>query len=178
MSTDARPVRPRTGRRTALLVLLLVLLVVPAVYLLAFFVVIPLLQGQPFQSPAELRAEDIKSLRVHLLNRKELDQGEDVGPYYADPADYEALLAPLKTAAEVGQYPDARGPFLGEYRVLLNTGRKGTIKLYWSRSPGPATKDGPPPARLRFEIGGHKFEGGPAGALIQVVEECAARGRR
>jgi hypothetical protein len=179
MFTDARPDRPRTGRRVALVLLLVVLLLVPCVYLSAMFLVIPLLQGQAFDSPAELTPEAIQSLRFQLLNRKELDGGEDVGPYFAAAEDYEKLLAPLKSAAEVEQYPGARGPFLGEYRVVLKSGRKGTIKLYWLRPPGAVPKDDhAPPARLRFEIGSHRFEGGTAEALIQVIEECAARGRK
>jgi hypothetical protein len=175
MSADATPTRPRTGKKIALIVFVVVLLLVPVVYGLALLGIY-LLQGQPFDSPAELTPENVRSLRVELHNRKELDGGEIVRPYYAAPEDYERLLAPLKAAAEVGSYPDARGPFLGEYRVVLESGRKGTIRLYWSRPPGAAAKNGLPETRLRFQIGDHLYEGAAAGEVVHAVEEAAARG--
>ncbi|HVK09018.1 MAG TPA: hypothetical protein VM597_09605 [Gemmataceae bacterium] len=174
MSADATPTR--SGKKLALVILMAVLLLVPVVYGLALLGA-ALLQGQPFESPAELTPENVQSLRAHLLNRRELDSGEDVGPYYAAAEDYERLLAPLKAAAEVGPYPDARGPFLGEYRVVLKNGRKGTIRLYWSRLPGGGTADKPPVARLRFQIGEHLYEGAAAADVIRAVEESAARGK-
>jgi hypothetical protein len=172
MSVNASTPRPRTGWKITLIVLALILLPVG----LGFFV-IPLLQGMPFDSPAELSPENVQSLRVHVLNRKELDGGEDLGPYYASAEDYERLLAPLKAAAAVGSYPDARGPFLGEYRVVLTSGRKGTIRLYWSRPSSGGPGDAPPVARLRFQIGEHLYEGPAAADVIRAVEECAARGK-
>jgi hypothetical protein len=176
MTADDRPTRPRTGRRVALVVLLVVLLLVPVVYGLALLVA-SLLQGQPFDSPAELTPETVRSLRVHLLNRKELDGGEDVGPYHAAEEDYARLLAPLKAATEVGSYPDARGPFLGEYRVVLKNGRKGTIRLYWSRPPGVGPDNKPHAARLRFQIGQHLYEGAATDELVRAAEESAPRGK-
>lgn len=176
MTADDRPTRPRTSRKITLAVLLAVLLLVPAVYVLALLVA-TLLQGQPFDSPAELAPENIRSLRVELHNRKELDGGEIVRPFYAAPEDYEQLLAPLKAAVEVGSYPDARGPLLGVYQVVLKSGRKGTIMLYWSRPPGVGPENTPHTARLRFEIEGHKFEGPAAGELVRAAEESAARGK-
>jgi hypothetical protein len=176
MTPDATPTRPRTRTKVALIVLFAVLLLVPVVYGLALLGAF-LLQGQPFESPAELTPENVQSLRVHLVNRKELDGGEDVGPYHAAAEDYERLLAPLKAAAEVGPYPDARGVFLGEYRVVLKNGRKGPIRLYWSRPPGVGTGDDRPVARLRFQIGEHLFEGAAAADVVRAAEESAARGR-
>ena len=166
MTSDATPTRPRTGKKIALIVFVVVLLLVPAVYGLALLGAY-LLQGQPFDSPAELTPENVRSLRVHLLNRKELDGGEDVGPYHAAPEDYERLLAPLKAAAEVGSYPDARGVFLGEYRVVLKNGRKGPIRLYWSRPPGVGLDNAPHTARLRFQIGEHLYEGAAAADAVR-----------
>lgn len=177
MSADATPTRPRTRKTIALIVFVVVLLLIPAVYGLALLG-IHLLQGQAFDSPAELTPENVRSLRVELHNRKELDGGEIVRPFYAAPEDYVRLLAPLKAAAEVGSYPDARGPFLGEYRVVLESGRKGTIRLYWSRPPGVGPGDAPPAARLRFQIGDHLYEGAAAaGEVVRAVEEAAARGQ-
>jgi hypothetical protein len=176
MTPDATPTRPRPGKKIALIVLLVVLLLVPVVYGLALLAAF-LLQGQPFDSPAELTPENVQSLQVELHNRKELDGGEIVRRYYAAPEDYAGLLAPLKSATEVGPYPDARGAFLGEYRVVLKNGRKGTIRLYWSRPPGVGTGDDLPVARLRFQIGEHLYEGAAAGEVVRAVEESAARGR-
>lgn len=176
MTADARPTRPRSGPKLALLVALIVALLVSGVYGTALLVAY-LLQGQAFESPAELTPENVRLLRVHVLNRKELDGGEDVGPYHAAPEDYERLLAPLKAATEVGQYPDARGPFLGEYRVVLKNGRKETIRLYWSRPPGVEKGGHLPTARLRLQIGEHLFEGKSAEDVIRAVEECAPRGK-
>lgn len=180
MSADATPTRPRNRKTVALIVFAVVLLLIPAVYGLALLGIY-LLQGQAFDSPAELTPENIRSLRVHLLNRKELDGGEDVGPYYAAAEDYEKLLAPLKGAAEVGSYPGTRGPFLGEYRVVLKSGRKGTIKLYWSQPRGIGPGDAVPLARLRFQIGEHLYEGAHEGAaagdVVRAAEESAAQGQ-
>ncbi|HET6573038.1 MAG TPA: hypothetical protein VFG68_05505 [Fimbriiglobus sp.] len=176
MTSDATPTRPRTGKKIALIVFAVVLLLVPAVYGLAL-VGARLLMGQAFESPAELTPANVRSLRVELHNRKELDGGEIVRPYYAAPEDYGRLLAPLKAAAEVGSYPDARGPFLGEYRVVLKSGRKGTIRLYWSRPPGVDAKNAPHTARLRFQIGNHLYEGAMASDVVRAVEEAAVRGR-
>jgi hypothetical protein len=177
MTADIRPTRPRTARKVTLAVFLAFFLLVPVVYGLVFFVVIPLLQGRAFDTPAELTAGDIESLRVHLLNRKELDGGEDVGPYFAAPEDFEALLAPLKAAEEVGEFPDAQGPFLGEYRVVLKSGRKEPIRLYWSRPPGVQPDGTPHPARLRFKIGNRLFEGAAAQAVVHAALASEPRGR-
>jgi hypothetical protein len=166
MTGDETKTRPHTGRKLALVVLVLVPLVV-GLALAGIY----LLQGAPFESPAELTTDNVQSLRVHLLNRKELDGGDDVGPYLAAPEDYERLLALLKAVPEVEQFPDARGPWLGEFRIVLKNGRKGTIRLYWVKPPTA-------PARLRFQIGEHKFEGGTAESVIRAAEESAARGQR
>ena len=138
-------------------------------------VLIPALRTQPFDSVAEIDPAEIKSLRVQLLNRKELDGGEDVGPYYADPADYPKLLEPLKGLPPVNGFAGATGPWLGEYRVLLNNGRKATLKLYWHRPP---TDRPDAPARVRLRLDERReFEGGTAAAVIAAVAECEGRGR-
>jgi len=135
------------------------------------FVLFPLLSETPFESADELSPENVDSVRVFLLNRKELDGStDDVGPFFAATDDFNAIFASLKSVPEVEQYPDARGPWLGELRVRLKNGRKGTIKLYWTRKPGEA-------ARLRFQIGNHKFEGGSAEAFVKIAVEAEGRGR-
>jgi len=165
MSTPAPP--SRKVRARWIVALLAVALLVP---ITLGFVVFPLLAEQPFDNADELTPESVESVRVFLLNRKELDGGEDVGPYFAAADDVAAVLASLKSVPEVDQFPDARGPWLGELRVRLKNGRKGTIKLYWVRKPGEE-------ARLRFQIGTHKFEGGSSEAFIKIAAEAAPRGR-
>jgi len=189
MPDPVRP-KPRTTRR--LVVGVLLVLLVP---LVLAFVLFPLLQEQPFDAVGDIDPTAVQSLRVFVLNRKELDGGEDVGPYLAAAEDYTALLAPLREAREVPTFPDARGPWLAEYRVLLTSGRRGTIRLYWSRPSG-TWKGGPalaaaggtaalgeaataghvPPVVLRFQIGSRKYEGGTAIELIRAAETAAARG--
>jgi hypothetical protein len=166
---------PRTnpkGRWPTLFILLLVLpLVLGVVYFGVMLVLIPLLTEQPFDSADELTPENIKLLRVYFLNRPELDDGPDIGPYYAAPEDYAPLLAPLKAVPEVSDFEGTRGVWLGEYRVRLKSGRRGTIKLYWLKTTPDAV------AKLRFQIGPHKFEGGTAAAVIKAAEDAAPRGR-
>jgi hypothetical protein len=167
MATEPRP-KPK-GRWLTLLLMLLVLPLV--LYFGVMLVLIPLLSEQPFESADELTPENIKSLRVYFLNRRELDDGPDIGPYYAAPEDYATLLAPLKAVPEVSDFEGTRGVWLGEYRVRLKSGRRDTIKLYWLRTTPDAV------AKLRFQIGPHKFEGGTAAAIIQAAADADPRGR-
>ena len=160
---------PGTGRRMA--VLLFLLMLVPVV---AAALVFPALSGSAFASAAEIDPAQVKWLSVRLLNRTELDGGSDVGPYYAAPEDVANLLKPLKAVPETDEFTGARGPWLGEYRVMLTSGRKGTIRLYWHRPPQAAPNA---PATLRFQIGEHLYEGGDAAAVIAVAAECEGRGR-
>jgi len=163
---------PRPSRQSPLVIAGAVFAILLVMALVAT-IVIPLLQEQPFDSVDELDPANIKSLRVYFLNRKELDGGDDIGPYFAAEEDYAKLLAPLRNISEVEQFQDARGPWLGEYRVRTKTGRKGTIKLYWVKTP----LDPPlASARLRFQIGPHKYEGGTAEAIIAAANEAAPRG--
>jgi hypothetical protein len=181
-------VKKRTGIWIVLGVLVVLLL--PIVLATLLF---PLLQEQPFESPEDIRPEKIESLRVFLLNRRELDGGEDVGPYFAAESDYATLLAPLQDVPSVADFPDARGPWLGEYRIVTRDGRKGTIRFYWTKplqlpevrpvrfSVGELDLEVFPaltwPHRLRFQIGEHKFEGGETATLIRAAELCAQRGQ-
>ena len=155
------PARPNYGPR--LVLGLAVVLVVPLVLILVVF---PLLLTQPFDRVEDLNPAEVASLRVHVLNRQYVDNGDDIGPYAAPAEAVPALLAVLAPVPEVAEFADARGPLLGEYRVVTTAGRKGTIRFYWQR-PG-----GDPAAvpRLRFQIGPHKFEGGTAAALIAAAE--------
>jgi hypothetical protein len=117
----------------------------------------------------------VKWLRVQLLNRTELDGGEDVRPYYADPADHAKLLDALKELRPVDAFAGAKGPWLGDYRVMLDNGRRATLKLYWYRPPQAAPTA---PATLRLQIDeGHKYEGGPVAAVVAAAADAAARGR-
>lgn len=191
MADDAPP-RPKPRTLRWVVVGVLVVLLLP---LTVAFVLVPLLLEQPFESAEEIDPAAVKTLRVFVLNRKELDGGRDVGPYLAAAADYPALLAPLREAHEVASFPDARGPWLAEYRVLLKSGRKGTIRLYWSRpqggwagAPAFAAAGGGaavagatearhvPPVTLRFQIGPRRYEGGSAAGLIRAAEVAAERG--
>ena len=162
----APPVRPRHTRK--LLLFLGLILLIPVGL---FFVVFPLLMEQPFDSVDEVKPENIRSLRVKILNRSKFDGGDDLGPYIADPADYAVLLKPLETVPTIADFPDARGPWLGEYRIVTNDGRRGTIMFYYqSRTPEMVPQ-------LRFQIGSIKFQGGQARAVIDAATTAAARGR-
>ena len=155
-----------------------------------FFGLFPLLQNRPFDSIDEIEVNQIQRLEVRIYNRSELDGGDDVGPYIAGPLEYDRLLKPLIGVSEVSQYDGARGPWLGEYRILLKNGRKGTVRFFyvpgkaespvraalgviaggsaaelaWIRGQIPA-----PAPRLRFEIGQHKYEAPTTKELIQAA---------
>lgn len=162
---------PPAGSNVARRIMLIVLgfLVVP---LALIFLVFPFLFDEPFATVDELAPENIASIRVTLVNRSELDGGDDVGPYLAAEADFVVLLAPLKSVPEVERFPNARGPWLGEYRVMTKEGRRGRIRFYWVRDP--QTPDAP--ARLRFQVGERKFEGGRADTLTKAAEAAKDRG--
>ena len=136
--------------------------------LLLIFLLFPLLKSQPFDSVDELKVEDIDSMKVNILNRKELDDGVDIARFQVAPADFAALLEPLRGVAEVEDFVSVRGPWLGEYRIWTKDGRRGNIKLYFVKSPTGAVK-------LRFQIGPHKYEGGSAAKVIEAAETAAAR---
>ena len=183
MHTNGQPLPPRpggstgphapppAGGNTARRITLFVLgfLAVPVALI---FLVFPFLSDEPFATVDELAPQNIASLRVSVVNRAELDGGEDVGPYLAAEADFAALLAPLKSVPEVEQFPNARGPWLGEYRVMTREGRRGRVRFYWVRDPH--APDVPP--RLRFQVGERKFEGGRADALVKAAEAAKDRG--
>ena len=162
------PPRPKYGLKIVLLTLLI--LCIPVVLVLGVF---PLLNEQAFESVDELAPENIQSLQVQIHNRVEIDGGEPIRLYYADEADFAMLLEPLKAVPEVDNYPDAQGPWLGEYRIVTKSGRKGTIRFYWTKRP----QDPPTAIRLRFKIGTHKFEGGSVQSIIDIARVCQPRGR-
>jgi hypothetical protein len=167
---DASPPRPRYARR-----IVLFMIPVLAVPVILAFVLFPFLMEQPFDSIEELKPENIATFRVQILNRKEIDGGDEISPYFADEADYKMLLEPLLNVPETNVFEDARGPWLGEYRIVTKTGRKGTIRLYWTKK----MQDSPEvPAKLRFQIGTHKFEGGTALAVILAAKTAEGRGRK
>lgn len=164
----AAPKRPNHGPK-----LVLGMVVVMLVPLFLIFAVFPLLTVQTFDRVEELTPDNIATLQVQIRNRQGVDDGKDLDLYTAAPADYPLLLGVLKQVPEVPDFTGARGPWLGEYRVVTKTGRKGTVRLYWFRPPG--REDAEP--RLRFQIGPHKFEGGAAAAVIDAATAAAARGR-
>jgi hypothetical protein len=157
------------GMRIALVVFLLMLIPV-----LSAALIFPAFNSQAFNSVGEIDPAQIKWLTVRLYNRAELDGGGDVGPYYASSEDYAKLLAPLESVPAVEEFVGARGPWLGEYRVMMTNGRRATIKLYWQRRPqDPPTA----PVKLRFQVGDHRYEGGTAAEVTTVAVECETRGR-
>ena len=190
MSMDQRPIPKPMGRLIGCIVSLIVLGAIGLGFALYY-----LLPGQAVNSIDELDTASIKSFRVYFLNRKELDEGDDIGPYFASPADYDTLLKPLRSLEEVDDFPNAKGPWLGEYRIGMKNGRNATIKIYWSRPAGGQEMLAPfgsltgsaaainaqyskhiPPAELRIQIGPYKAMGGSAMDLVQRAEECAPRG--
>jgi hypothetical protein len=168
-SPDAVP-PARMGRRIA--VITFFLLFIPVVTAALVF---PALSQGPFASADDIDPAKLKWLSVRLFNRTELDGGVDIGPYYAAADDYAGLLAPLRGAAPVDGFAEARGPWLGEYRMRTTDGRPATVRLYWHRRP-----QDPPTAlaRVRFQVGGKWFEGGPAAAVIAAADAAAARGTK
>ena len=185
---DGRPAGgSQIGRRVTLLALSLAVLL-PAGLVVVLF---PLLAGSPFDSVDAIDPAAVKAVRVFVLNRKELDGGEDIGPYLAKPADVPALLAPLRGLTPLPEAPPVRGPWLGEYRVRTANGRRGTVRFYWVRLgeghadaamavAGPVVGLRPelvPGAfGLRVQVGGRWFEGGSPLALIAAAGEAAAGG--
>ncbi|MGL6094261.1 MAG: hypothetical protein ACRC7O_00485 [Fimbriiglobus sp.] len=162
--------QPRVARRIAVITFFLMLVPVGT----AAFVFPALSQG-PFASADDIDPAKLKWLSVRLFNRTDLDGGVDIGPYYAAADDYAGLLAPLRGATPVNGFDDARGPWLGEYRMRTTEGRPATVRLYWHRGP----QDPPSaPARVRFQVGGKWFEGGPAAAVIAAADAAVARGTK
>lgn len=166
------PLRQRRGWR--IIQMVLVILLLP---LLAIQFIFPLFTSQPFNSVDELDPNEIKWLKVSVFNRDDLDGGDDVGPYYADPDDFDQLLKPLRGLIEVEPFTDARGPWLGEYRVMLKNGRRNTIRLYWHSAPDPSL---PPdaPVWIRMQIGRHYFQGGTVRALLEATTDAEPRGKQ
>jgi hypothetical protein len=181
---DGRPGRPaggnnRVGRRVTLLALSLAVLLPVGLAVVVF----PLLAGDPFDSPDAIDPAAVKSLEVRVLNRKELDGGEDIGPYFARPADVPALLAPLRGLTPLDAKPAVVGPWLGEYRIRTTGGRRGTVRFYWHRTTphadaamavtGAAVLRRPelvPGAfGLRVQVGGRWFEGGQPLAVVAAA---------
>jgi len=167
-STEAQS-QLRPSHTKKLLLFLGVIMLVPLALL---FLVFPLLSEQSFDSAEQLKPEAISSLRVQILNRSKIDGGDDIGPFLADPADFAALLAPLTTVPSVENYPDAVGPWFGDYRIVTNDGRRGTIKFYYHmRTPESI------PA-LRFKIGQVQYEGGRAQRVVDAAKAASGRGSK
>lgn len=158
---------PRYGRR-------IVLFMVPVMLtpVLLAVCVFPLLREEAFDSIDELRLENVSTFQVQIQNRKELDGGERIDLFYVAEADYAMLLQPLLEVPEVKGFPDAQGPWLGEYRVVTKEGRPGRVRLYWTTPRG-----GGEPV-LRFKIGPKYFEGGTAMAVVTAARVAESRGRK
>ncbi len=168
-SPPPEPPTPKHGKK--LLAGMAVVMLVP-VCLVVF--VFPLLAKPGFDDVSQLTPTEISRLEVVIRNRQGIDDGPDIGPYVADPADYAAILDALRNVPKVPDFDGARGPILGEFQVLPKNGRKGTIRLYWQQ-PAAGPEAGPP--RLRFQIGPAKFEGGSVAGLIDAVAKGAERGK-
>lgn len=168
--TPPVPANPEPEKPKMLGKMLLYLALIMLVPFTLIKYVFPLIDP-PVVAIEELKPENIQWFRVQVLNRQGVDDGPDIGPYYADPLDFALLLSALQNVPEVASndYPDARGPWLGEYRLVTLDGRKPTIRFYWVRQGAEV--------RLRFQIGKHKFEGGTAAELIRVARTAQARGR-
>lgn len=177
MNANGKPAEPPSvpagkgyARKIALIVGLL--MVIPAVTAAFVF---PLLSAVPFESVDELKPDDIGWFNVRLFNRGDLDGGGDVGPYDAAPSDYATLLAPLGNLTEVADFPDARGPWLGEYRIVTKSGRRGGIRFYWHRDPA-QPRDTPP--TLRVQIASKKYVGGSVAPLVAAATAAEANGKK
>ena len=185
--------RPKPKPMAKLIGCLVSLIVLGAVGL--GFALYYLLPGQGVANLDDLNPDEIRSFRVYFLNRKELDEGDDIGPYLASRADYDKLLQPLRELESVAEFPNAKGPWLGEYRILLKNGRKSTIKIYWARPsesramlPAFGAVSGStalivgqysrhlPPTQIRAQIGPNKSMGYGALHLVELAEEAARRG--
>ena len=184
-TADERTGRPaggsRVGRRVTLLALSLAVLLPAGLAVVVF----PLLAGSPYDSPDAIDPAAVKSLRVFVLNRKELDGGEDVGPYIARPADVPTLLAPLRGLTPLAEKPAVVGPWLGEYRIRTTGGRRATVRFYWTRLPGDGHADAvmalagpgvfqrpelvPGAFGLRVQVGDRWFEGGQPLAVVAAA---------
>ena len=158
---------PRYARRIVLF--MVPVLLTPVLLAVCLF---PLLREEAFDSIEELRPENISTFRVQIQNRKEIDGGEPIDLFYVAESDYPALLLPLFEVPEAKGYAGARGPWLGEYRVVTKEGRTGRVRLYWTTP----TRGGEPV--LRFRIGPKEFEGGTALAVINAVRTAEPRGRK
>lgn len=163
-SNDVEP-RPAPKYFWKITLCLAAFLTVP---LLLIFGLFPMMIAHPFNSVDELKVEDIDSMKVNILNRKELDDGVDIPRFQVASADFAALLEPLRGVAEIDDFESVRGPWLGEYRIWTKDGRRGNIKLYFVKSQSGVVK-------LRFQIESHKYEGGNVVKLIAAAEAAATR---
>lgn len=187
---DGRPGRPaggshRVGRRVTLLALSLAVLLPVGSAVVLF----PLLAGDPYDSPDAIDPATVKSVRVILRNRKELDGGDDAD-FLARPADVPGLLAPLRGLTPLDARPAVVGPWLGEYRIRTTGGRRGTVRFYWYRgepraeaamaATGAAGMQKPtlvPGAfGLRVQVGGRWFEGGQPLAVVAAAKAAETDG--
>jgi hypothetical protein len=188
-NSTAEPERQAPRQERMFLKIVIGLAIIMTIPFVLFFGLFPLILGRPFESIEEIDVEQIKQLDVRLYNRTDLDNGDDVGPYFASPTEYDRLFKPLLAAVEVEQFNGARGPWLGEYRILLKNGRKGTVRFFWSPaqtesdvalalgsalSCPPVVLAGlkgqipPPEPQLRFEIGQRKYIAGTTSEFIRV----------
>jgi len=125
------------GRLKWYALILLVIVAIPAT-------VIPfvLSRSRPaFRSFDEMTPADIARLEVRLFNLKAIvpasAEGETVpdtvGPFEARPDDIGPLVALLQGAKELAEMPP--GPWLGEYRLTLTSGRKQRVRVKFGGNP-------------------------------------------
>src|SRR5262245_8543540 len=118
------------GRGKWYILILLAIVAVPAT-LIPFV----LSRSRPeLRSFDEVNPADVTRLEVRLFNLRAIvpasPDGETVpdtvGPFDARPDDIAPLLALLKGAKELPELPP--GPWLGEYRLTLTTGRTQRVR--------------------------------------------------
>ncbi len=180
----------RPAKTNVKLILLLAVLSIAAVVGVAF------LAGMWIASPLDLTVDqidpaDVAEIRVQLLNRP--DGKADVGPIKMRPEDFPALLGMLEHATLEEDLPGM--PWLGEYQIRFQDGRRLTIRLRWERRlpfdsrPAFAAAAGTglggvaawvPPADesvVWMKIEKRIYRAGKLVDLLRVAEECAARAK-
>lgn len=145
-------------------------LLIPTFLILMVLGVFPWLSQQAFHSVEEINPDEVEVLRVHLLNHPQ--EKPDIGPVEMASDDFPKMLKAISGAEPVDNIPAAT--WLGEYRVRLKDGRRGTIRLYWQRqNPNIATSV----PVIWMKIGSNKYRGGEVLELFSVAEECQRRGK-
>ena len=111
-----------------------------------------------FRSFDDVTPADVARLEVRLFNLRAIvpatAEGETVpdtvGPFDAKPEDFGPLLTLLQGAKELQELPP--GPFLGEYRLTLKSGRTQRVRVRFGGNPAK-----PEEFKVRFRVGADQF---------------------